>query len=151
MEGETINIIENLIRAVSLLNSTEEYLDGLNDSLSECDSIISDYEHFIESFKVEEVDLKKLFSNMQAVFNKRRQIKNSIALRDNYRNLSNRLNNKTNREFFLQSMKTAQSKLGTKYHNRILKQEDIMNLKKEIKRGRGRPKKIKEEVTENVI
>lgn len=148
MEGENINIIENLIQAVSILNKTESYLDGLNDSLSECDSIISDYEHFIESVDPERVNLNKLFNDMKSVFNRRRIIKNNIALRDTYKSMSNRLSNSGNRELFIQSLKNAQSKLGTKYHNRVLKQEDLLSLqvKEEIKRGRGRPKKIKEEV-----
>ena len=42
-----MDILDNLIQAVSILNKTEEYLESLPNRLSECDSIISDYEHFI--------------------------------------------------------------------------------------------------------
>ena len=39
MEEENINIIENIIQAVSILNKTDEYLESLVTRLSECDSL----------------------------------------------------------------------------------------------------------------
>lgn len=101
MEGENINIIDNIIQAVSILNKTDEYLESLTNRLSECDSLVSDYEHFIENTPIDD-----------------------------------------NREFLIQTLKKTQSKLGTKYHNRILSNEDIAELKKiEEKKKRGRPRK----------
>lgn len=149
MEGENINIIENIIQAVSILNKTDEYLESLTTRLSECDSLVSDYEHFIESTPINEVNLEKLYQDMQNNFMKRRVIKNNMAINDNYKNLTSRLNNIANREFLIQNLKNAQSKIGTKYHNRILKQEDIEKLKDfqtVEKKKRGRPKKLKEGV-----
>ena len=149
MEGENINIIENIIQAVSTLNKTDEYLESLTTRLSECDSLVSDYEHFIEGTPINEVNLEKLYQAMQNNFMKRRVIKNNIAINDNYKNLTARLNNITNREFLIQNLKNTQSKIGTKYHNRILKQEDIEKLKDfqtVEKKKRGRPKKLKEGV-----
>jgi len=137
-----MDIVENLIQAVSILNKTEEYLESLPDRLSECDSLISDYEHLIENNDITEIDSKKLFAEMKAVLNKRRIVKNNLTLRDNYKNMVARLNNTTNREFFIHNMKTAQSKLGLKYHNRILTEEEVEQLKIiEITKKRGRPKK----------
>lgn len=130
MEGENINIIDNIIQAISILNKTDEYLESLTNRLSECDSLVSDYEHFIENTPIEEVNLEKLYQKMQENFIKRRTIKNDMAINDNYKNLTARLNNIANREFLIQNLKNVQSKLGTKYHNRILKNEDIENLKK---------------------
>lgn len=149
MEGENTNIIENIIQAVSILNKTDEYLESLTTRLSECDSLVSDYEHFIESTPINEVNLEKLYQDMQNNFMKRRVIKNNIAINDNYKNLTSRLNNIANREFLIQNLKNTQSKIGTKYHNRILKQEDIEKLKDfqtVEKKKRGRPKKLKEGV-----
>lgn len=149
MKGE-ISVIDNLIQAISILNNMDTYLESLNDGLSECDSLISDYEHFIENTPIEQIDLKKLYTSMQEVFNKRRVIKDNITLRDNYKNLNGRLNNSANREILLQQMKNVQSKLGVKYHNRILTQDEIKQLfiNMETKRKPGRPKKV--EVIENV-
>lgn len=149
MNEEQINVIDNLIKAISILNKTDEYLESLSSGLSECDSLLSDYEHFIENMNVEEVNLKKLFIDMQDNFKKRRIIKNDMALKDNYKNLQNRLNNEVNREFLIQNMKTAQSKLGVKYHNRILTEEQQQELLVENlpKPKRGRPSK--KEVTSN--
>ncbi len=142
MKGKNINIIDNIIQAISILNKTDEYLESLTNRLSECDSLVSDYEHFIENTPIDEVDLKKLYQNMQDNFIKRRNIKNDMAINDNYKNLTARLNNITNREFLIQNLKNVQSKLGTKYHNRILSNEDIAELKKiEEKKKRGRPRK----------
>ena len=149
MKGENINIIENIIQAVSILNKTDEYLESLTTRLSECDSLVSDYEHFIEGTPINEVNLEKLYQDMQNNFMKRRVIKNNIAINDNYKNLTARLNNITNREFLIQNLKNVQSKLGTKYHNRILTQEEIAKLKEihiDEKKKRGRPKKVKEGV-----
>lgn len=149
MEGENINIIENIIQAVSILNKTDKYLESLTTRLSECDSLVSDYEHFIESTPINEVNLEKLYQDMQNNFMKRRVIKNNMAINDNYKNLTSRLNNIANREFLIQNLKNTQSKIGTKYHNRILKQEDIEKLKDfqtVEKKKRGRPKKLKEGV-----
>lgn len=147
MEGEKINIIDNIIQAISILNKTDEYLESLTNRLSECDSLVSDYEHFIENTPIDEVDLKKLYQNMQDNFIKRRNVKNDMAINDNYKNLTAKLNNIRNREFLIQDLKNVQSKLGKKYYNRILKDEDIEELKRveEIKK-RGRPKKTKEGV-----
>lgn len=149
MEGENINIIDNIAQAISILNKTDKYLENLYDRLSKCDSLVSDYEHFIENTPIEEVNLQKLYQDMQNNFIIRRNIKNDIAINDNYKNLTSRLNNSINREFLLQNLKNAQSKLGIKYHNRILKDDDIEKLKDlpiiETKK-RGRPKKVKEVV-----
>lgn len=137
-----MDIIENLVQAVSILNKTEEYLESLPNRLSECDSVISDYEHFIENNEVSKVNLEKLYKDMKEVFNKRRQVKKDFALRDNYKSQIARLNNISNREFFIQSMKTTQSKLETTYKNRVLNEEDIEQLKIiETTKKRGRPRK----------
>lgn len=143
MGGETIDVIDNLIQAVSILNNTDKYLESLDNKLSEYDSVISDYEHFIESMECCEVDLNKLFLSMKDTFNKRRIVKNNIVLRENYKNLVGRLNNSGNREIMIQSMKNVQSKIGKKYHNRILTNADIEELQKiePPKKKRGRPKK----------
>ena len=133
MANETIDVIGNIIQAVSILNKTDEYLESLTDRLSECDSLISDYEHFIEKTPLEEIDLQKLYSDMKSNFEKRRVIKNDMTISNNYKNMVSRFNNITNREFLIQSLKNIQSKLGTKYHNRILKQEDIEKLKEFFK------------------
>lgn len=149
MEEENINIIENIIQAVSILNKTDEYLESLVTRLSECDSLISDYEHFIENTSIEEVNLKALYQDMQKNFMKRRIIKNNMAINGSYKNLVAKLNNSTNREFLIQGLKNTQAKLGTEYHNRVLTQEDIEKLKSiELpeKKKRGRTKKVEEGV-----
>ena len=84
---------------------------------------------------------------MQNNFVRRRQIKNDMTINDNYKNLTMKLNNSSNRQFLIQNIKNVQSKLGTKYHNRILTDSDIEKLKDfQIvqKKKRGRPKKIQE-------
>lgn len=137
-----MDILDNLIQAVSILNKTEEYLESLPNRLSECDSIISDYEHFIENNEVSKVDLKKLYKDMKEVFNKRRQIKKDFVLRDTYKNQIAKLNNISNRQFFIQNMKTTQTKLETTYKNRVLNEKDIEQLKIiETTKKRGRPRK----------
>lgn len=147
MNENDIDVMANLINAISILNKTDQYLDSLYDRLSKCDSLISDYEHFIENTPIEMVNLKKLYQDMQNNFIKRRNIKNNITINDNYKNLTSRLNNSTNREFLIQNLKNVQSKLGVKYHNRILTSEEVEQLKGlNTARKRGRPRKLKEGV-----
>lgn len=147
MEGENINIIENIIQAVSILNKTDEYLESLTTRLSECDILVSDYEHFIENTPIDEVNLKKLYQDMQNNFIIRRKIKNNITINNNYKNLTSRFNCIKNRELLIQDLKNVQSKLGVKYHNKKLTQDEITKLKDiqiEKPKKRGRPKKVKE-------
>lgn len=144
MKGENINVIDNIVKAISILNTTDTYLEGLNDSLSKCDSEISDYEHFIENSNIADIDTVQLFKKMQEVFLKRRTVKKDMALRDNYYNLSSRLNNSTNREFLIQNLKNTSNKLDTKYKNRILTEEELNLLTAICKKPakRGRPRKV---------
>ena len=59
MNGQDIDIIGNLIEAISILNKTDEYLENLVNMLSECDSLKSDYENLIENTPNEEVNLRQ--------------------------------------------------------------------------------------------
>lgn len=149
MKGETIDIIDNLIQAVSILNKTEEYLDSLVDRLSECDSLIADYYHFIENTNIKGINLEKLFVDMQDTLIKRRTVKREIALKDHYKNLSGKLNNSANRQIMLQEMKNVDKKMSSKFDGfesktlSVLTSQQIEELKIEIKtqKRRGRPPK----------
>lgn len=149
MKGETIDIIDNLIQAVSILNKTEEYLESLTNGLSECDSLIADYYHFIENTDISNVNLEKLFANMQDVLIKRRTVKRELTLREHYKNLSGKLNNSVNRQFMIQEMKNVDKKMASKFDGfesktlSVLTSQQIEELKIEIKtkKRRGRPPK----------
>lgn len=152
MEGE-INIIESFVQAISILNKTDEYLDSLVDRLSECDKLETDYRHFIELNDLENIDLNKLFLDIQLNLKKRRKIKQDLTLKTYIDNNLNKLSNKSYREFFIQGIKKTNSKLETEYQYRILADDSIDKFMKneqvKEKKGRGRPKKIKEEVINN--
>lgn len=145
-EKVNINIIDNVIQAISILNKLDEYVEGLVNRLSVCDSLVSDFEHFIENTPIEEVNLEKLYQKMQDNFKERRIIKDDIIIKETYKSQIARLNNSNNREFLVQSLKNTQQRIGLKYKNRILTQEEVQELKNkedilpQIKR-RGRPKK----------
>lgn len=140
---EQVDIIENIIRAVSVLNKTDEYADTLVDKLSECDSLNSDYTHFIENTPVEQVNLKKLYMDMQDNFKMRRKIKKDLSIKQSYNIMSDRLNNSANREMLIQKLKNLNSQLNTTYKNRILTEKQVQDLiiDSKNKRGRGRPRK----------
>lgn len=148
MEEEkiNINIIDNVIQAISILNKLDEYVEGLVNRLSICDSLVSDFEHFIENTPIEEVNLKKLYQKMQDNFKERRIIKDDIIIKETYKTQIARLNNSNNREFLVQNLKNTQQRIGLKYKNRILTQEEVQELKNKEDilpqiRKRGRPKK----------
>lgn len=137
-------VVERLYSVVNQLDEIDKILDNLNSDLSECDSLISDYEHFIENGKLDEIDLNILFNNMQDVLLKRRQIKQNMTIRDCFKRESNKLSHSEQRQFLLSSIGKTVKSLDTEYKNRILTDEDIASLKitnKPAKRRRGRPKK----------
>ena len=126
------DIINQTIQATSILNKLEDYFEGLTNELSNCDKKIS---------------VSLLYKNMQDVFQKRRKIKQDKALSIYFTQNSGKLNQKSNREMFLQGLKTTQKNLLTEYQNRILTSDEILMLTEgSVKKKRGRPKKMKEGV-----
>lgn len=149
---EQINIIENVIQAISILDKTDEYLDSLNDKLSECDKLETDFRHIIELKPVDEIDLKKLYLSMQENFNKRRKIKKDMEISRNLTVNIGKLTNSSNRGLLVQTLKNVESKYEKLYYNnRILDEQKMAELivKKSTKRGR-RPSQAKENVKEGV-
>lgn len=147
---EQINIIENVIQAISILDKTDEYLDSLNDKLSECDKLETDFRHIIELKPVDEIDLKKLYLSMQENFNKRRKIKKDMEISRNLTVNIGKLTNSSNRGLLVQTLKNVESKYEKLYYNnRILDEQKMAELivKKSTKRGR-RPSQAKENVKE---
>lgn len=135
-----IDVIENIIQAISILNGMDNYLESLPNELSYYDSINCDYIHFIENTPVEDVNLKKLYLDMQKNLQKRRCIKRNLAIKDNYNNVRGKLINESQREFIIPALKNAVERYNHEYVNRILTDKNIEDLK--IKK-RGRPKKVK--------
>lgn len=147
MNEETINIIDNTIQAIAILNKTEDYFDELDDNLSICDKLRSDFEHIIETHSIDSLNLPVLFKKMQDTLIKRRRIKRDKSLAVYFMNNSGKLSMKINRGFLLQGLKNLDNKTDTDYKNRILSDEELTEIMtKETKRGRGRPKKVKEGV-----
>jgi len=141
MKIEEINIVDNIIQAVSILNKTEDYIERLDDKLSEFDKLNSDFEHLIENADIKSVNLKELYSKMQKLYLNRRKVKQDKSIGVYFLNNSLKLNIKTNRQMLIQGLKTITEKLDTTYVNRILTEEDIKELIEPVKRKPGRPKK----------
>lgn len=146
MEGKDINIVDSVTNAVSLLNNIEKYMNSLDEALSNCDKLNSDFEHLIENENLEEINLKTLFSKMQELYTQRRKIKQDKSLAVYFQNNSMKLNSSSNREFLVQGLKTLENKMDTNYNNRVLSDDDIKVImsKETVKKKRGRPRKIKE-------
>lgn len=144
MIKEEINILDNIIQAVSILNKTEEYIEQLDDKLSEFDKLNSDFEHLIENADINNVNLKELYTKMQKLYLSRRKVKQDKSIGVYFINNSLKLNIKTNREMLIQGLKNVTEKLNTTYTNRILTEEDIKELIEPVKRKPGRPKKVTE-------
>lgn len=146
MEGKDINIVDSVTNAVSLLNNIEKYMNSLDEALSNCDKLNSDFEHLIENENLEEINLKALFSKMQELYTQRRKIKQDKSLAVYFQNNSMKLNSSSNREFLVQGLKTLENKIDTNYNNRVLSDDDIKVImsKETVKKKRGRPRKIKE-------
>ena len=141
----SINIIDNLIEAISILNKTDEYLENLGDRLSECDQLKSDFEHIIENSNLQDVNLQFLFNEFQKDLLDRRKIKNDIALNTYLKKNSNKLQEKANRAFLIQGLKNVEKQTSdsTDYKNRIIPEDMLQKIKtiETVNRKRGRPKK----------
>lgn len=147
MEKE-INVIENIIQAVSILNKTDDYLEILSDKLSECDLITSDLEHIIENSNLQSINLPVLFNELQKNLLKRRKIKNDLALNIYLKNNRQKLQEKTNREFLIQGLRKIEEQTSDSktYKNRKITDDTMKKINTvSIKKKVGRPKKeIKE-------
>ena len=141
---EDNEIVNQTAQAISILNQLEDYFDTLDDEMSNCDKEISDYEHLIENSKLEEFNLSLIYENMKSIFQKRRKIKKDKLLSVYFLQNSGKLNQKNNREIFLQGLKNTQKNLVTEYKNRILTVDEIEKITKKETKKRGRPKKVKE-------
>lgn len=141
MLKEEINILDNIIQAVSILNKTEEYIEQLDDKLSEFDKLNSDFEHLIENADINNVNLKELYTKMQELYLSRRKVKQDKSIGVYFKNNSGKLNVTKNREMLIQGLKTLVGKINTTYTNRILTDEDIKSLIEPVKRKPGRPRK----------
>lgn len=147
MKGEQFNILENIIKAVSLLDDIDKYSDSLNDKLSECDSLRADFDHIIENSDLSQVNLNLLFKNMKNNYEKRRKIKNDMSISQHYQQNIEKIKQAGNRQFLVTTVKNYISKLPTNYKYRILTDDEVKELfTKEEPKKRGRPKKVKEGV-----
>ena len=144
MIKEEINILDNIIQAVSILNKTEDYIEQLDDKLSEFDKLNSDFEHLIENADINNLNLKELYTKMQNLYLNRRKVKQDKSIGVYFKNNSGKLNISSNREMLIQGLKTIVGKINTTYTNRVLTDEDIKELTEPVKRKPGRPKKVTE-------
>ena len=141
MIKEEINILDNIIQAVSILNKTEDYIEQLDDKLSEFDKLNSDFEHLIENADINNVNLKELYTKMQELYVSRRKVKQDQIIGNYLKSNSGKLNVTKNREMLVQGLKNTINKLPTNYSNRVLTEEDIKSLIEPVKRKPGRPRK----------
>ena len=141
-----IDVIDNIVQAISILNKTDEYLEGLACKLSECDQMKSDFEHIVENNKCESINLQLFFNEFQKCLLNRRKIKKDLSLSVYYKNNIAKLQEKNNREFLIQGLKNVNSKTDSyDYKNRILTSDIINKFEAdEVTHKRGRPKKAKE-------
>ena len=140
-----IDVIDNIVQAISILNKTDEYLEGLACKLSECDQMKSDFEHIVENNKCESINLQLFFNEFQKCLLNRRKIKKDLSLSVYYKNNIAKLQEKNNREFLIQGLKNVDNKTDSNdYQNRILTDDILESFKNQEKPKRGRPKKAKE-------
>lgn len=138
-----IDVIDNIIQAISILNKTDEYLEGLTCKLSECDQMKSDFEHIVENNKCENINLQLFFNEFQKCLLNRRKVKKDLALNNYYKNNISKLREKSNREFLIQGLKSIDNEKSDSndYQNRILTDDILESFKNQEKPKRGRPKK----------
>lgn len=121
-------MIEKLVEATKILNELEDYIDDLPGLQSTCDSSLSDLYHFLENNKLNASQSCAFVKEMRKVLKERRKIKSDYEIGKTYKTYCNRLNNKDNRQLFINELKKRESKLKTEYNNRIYTRENLIEL-----------------------
>lgn len=126
-------MINNIIQAINILNNVDKHVDSLSSQLSECDTKLSDLYHYLEVNKLNAVECCKFVKEMQGVCIERRKIKKEMEIGKIYRCELTKLNNTTNRQFFIQDLKKTEKRLNTEYKSKIYTEKEL--IEKGIKHG----------------
>ena len=127
-----MSVIENIKKAISLLEENENYYQELFELQSQTDKKIDYWLHYIELEKVPVTQSYKIIKELKRLRNLRRQYKNEMALMRVFKDNEQKLCNISNRKILLnQICRTDNKQQNAKYSYDAYTEEE----KKEILGG----------------
>jgi hypothetical protein len=122
-------MLENLQKAIELLDEIEENSNVLVDTLSELDRKIDYWLHYIENEPIPVTYSYKIIKEIKRLRIERRKCKNEIELNKIFKDNNQKLCNAKNREFLLsQVQKTNKKQQNAKYGYDAYTQEEFNNV-----------------------
>lgn len=129
---------------VKLLDDIDEMIQTQSSELQRVDLELSDWLHLIENNNLGESESFKVVENIHRLRVARRELNNEYALEQVFQTHKSRLTGNNTRQFLISEVEKTYKQLNQEYKNRILNEETVNEtLNKEIKRKRGRPRKVK--------
>lgn len=123
-----MNIINNLTKAIDLLDEIDDELTKSPNLQSNVDSKLSDIYHYIENNKLTTSQRYRIVGILADLRRERRQVLNDYELLKTFNNNESKLCNKDNRKMLLAEMRKKEKQLHTVYKNRIYTDEELKGL-----------------------
>lgn len=115
---------------VNQLDELDELGKQCSVEQSKCDQEISDWLHRIQNEDLDDTEYIKIGKKIKEVRIKREHIYNVWELYKVYTNEKERLQDKGNRIFLMNTMRSRYNQFGKDYNNRVLTENDINETKK---------------------
>jgi len=124
-----VSVIENIKKAISLLEENENYYQELFELQSQTDKKIDYWLHYIELEKVPVTQSYKIIKEIKRLRNLRRQYKNEMALMRVFKDNEQKLCNISNRKILLnQICRTDNKQQNAKYSYDAYTSEEIEKI-----------------------
>lgn len=124
-----MSVIENIKKAISLLEENENYYQELFELQSQTDKKIDYWLHYIELEKVPVTQSYKIIKEIKRLRNLRRQYKNEMALMRVFKDNEQKLCNISNRKILLnQICRTDNKQQNAKYSYDAYTSEEIEKI-----------------------
>lgn len=128
-----MDVVEELKKAIEILNRIDDYSNSLTTELSELDSKEQDLLHYIEGNKINVLWCYRIVKEIKNVREERRKVKNDMSILSKYNETKAKLPSKECRQFLLADIcKYSKILNNTKYKNRVYSEEEIQKILKGV-------------------
>lgn len=134
-------ILSKIKEAVKILDEIDSLIETQPQELQKVDYELSDLYHYIENEDINQETSIKLIERIKYLRLVRRSLNNEYSIEKAYKDNSSKMMGNGSRPFLMNILSKTVENLNCEYKNRVLTEEDILNLKTVEKKKRGRPKK----------
>lgn len=134
-------ILSKIKEAIKILDEIDNLIETQPQELQKVDYELSDLYHYIENEDINQETSIKLIERIKYLRLVRRSLNNEYSIEKAYKDNSSKMMGNGSRPFLMNILSKTVENLNCEYKNRVLTEEDILNLKTTEKKKRGRPKK----------